>query len=331
MLKPKSLPSGVVADSLNQTTMRMARGKREAFAVHVSSVIETSGPWAFCARYEVLSYHSDKDRATGKLTPARRLLFATGHFQHAYVIEQFRKNSPFGKYIYANWSCEEFDDENLDNPNNVKHAPMLGTFENVIKIKCGCGLPRTKHNEIDLHYRKYMVVGHPDMVICLRQDNGKDRYWLYEFKTIDRADITFDDIEIVLPGHRLQVSFYYHIMKSKGLDVSRKLRVLYIDRSNRKLFGGYPYKELVCQPEHPELLKPIVDRLLLTKQGIKTGRLPDRICREITVERAKACDRAVECFSRRNAYVEPREIHSGGRPVLAGHRRLRPRQLRVDA
>lgn len=311
---PRALPKNAVADALNNTTMDAPRSADKTnFAIHVSSVIQTKGPHQFCARYHVLSYHGDKRKPGGKITPGRRLLFATGAWLGEYVVEQFMRNSPYGQYVYAKWSCEDYT-ENKASPEYGKHTHVLDTYVNVTQKApiCECGKVRRKHNEIDLVFPKYLLTGHPDIVVRLGDQPSNYKFYIYEVKSVDRADIAFDDITIVFADHRLQVTFYYKIMRALGMRVSNKLRVLYVDRSNRKLFGGFPIKEIETTPEHDDFLQGFINNLLLVIQGLKSGRLPSRICKHVACERAKNCELAIECFSRRAHYVG-KESHRRGR------------------
>ena len=269
--------------------------------MHVSDVLQSGGPGQFCPRQQVLTYYTTKKRIKGKLTPARLMLFADGNFRGDYVIALFMQNSIYGDYIYAKWSCEMYEPRKPDTWED--HPPAIDIFGNVTGIKCKCGRPIAKHNEIDLVDSVFMLTGHPDMIVRLGDTPETYKFYIYEFKSIDRANIRFDDITIVFADHRLQVSFYYYMMNAAKMRTSKQLRVLYIDRSNSKLWGGQPFRELITLPESRETMKPFTDKLRLTNEGIKTGRLPARICKSPTCERAKACDLAVECFMRRDHYV----------------------------
>lgn len=316
-LSPKSLPKNAIADALNVTTMDAPRSaNKKRFRIHVSSVIQSKGPQQFCARYHVLSYHGQKLKAGGKITPGRRLLFATGSFLGEWVVAQFIANSPYGEYVYAKWSCEDYT-ENPKHPEFGKHDYVLDTYVNVTRdhLHCGCGKERRKHNEIDLELESLMIVGHPDIVVRLGDNPSNYKFYVYEVKSVDRADIAFDDITIVFADHRLQVTFYYQIMRAQKKRVSNQLRVLYVDRSNRKLFAGQPIKEITTTPEDDELMKPFLDNLNLVKQGINTGRLPSKICKDVGCERARNCEVAVECFLRRASYVG--KVHNRDRPLAA--------------
>lgn len=227
------------------------------------------------------------------MTPGRRLLFARGEFEHEYIVKRFLATSVYGVNVYANWSCV-----NWRGKHDTEHDTYLGIYGDARVQKCKCGRPRIKHNEIDLVLKKLMLTGHPDMVVL---HNGI--YYICEFKSIDRADVSFDDITQPLAAHRLQISFYYKIMRAMGFRVSRRLTVVYVDRSNSKIWGGLPYKELQCTPVPDKDMDKFKNKLLHVRHGVANRTLPERICPKIKMERAKACNYAVECFERKRSAI----------------------------
>lgn len=281
---------------------------RKRFLIHVSDVIETKGPRAFCAREQVLSYFTERKRVGGKLTPGRRLLFARGQFEGDYIVDRFLRESPFREHVYAKWSC------NAWKPylNDAAHDVKVTTWGEVSGTVCKCGRKMVKHNEIDLILPSLRLTGHPDLVLLY-----DGRFYVYEFKSIDRADVSFDDLTTPLASHRLQISFYYKIMRAIRMKVSRRLAVLYVDRSNSKIWGGLPYKEILTEPEADEYMEPFKNKLMHVDHGIKTGKLPQRICPKPSCERAKACPFMVECFERNKDKINVREISSRDRRLAA--------------
>lgn len=243
----------------------------------------------------------------GKITPARELLFATGHFLGDFVLQKIIQRSPHGPSIFAHWSCSKWT------WGHGAHCRFTGTLADARKQNCACGLPLDVHHELDLALPKLLLVGHPDIVFL--HDN---KFFIHELKSWDRKDLPFDDIEVPLASHRLQVSFYYKMLcamaptLAPGSEVSRNLMVDYIDRGNSKLFGGNPYKPLRIKPESDESMQPFRNKLLHVVQGRKTGKLPSRICPSIECTRARNCDLAAECFGRQGKYIENQVDHRGG-------------------
>lgn len=298
-----------MADALNNTVVTSARvSDKERFNIHVSNAIESDGPRAFCPRYYVMAYHSTRLRTEGKITPARKLLFATGHFMGDYYISEVRKFSPYSGSIYANWSCSKWQQY----VNDDEHTQIEDTLDNVSGKTCKCGRKLTKHNEVDLFLPKLRLTGHPDLLFL---HNGV--FYIHEAKSIDRKDIAFDDLRIPLPSHCLQVSFYYKMLKPKaklmGARVSTNLRIDYIDRSMSKLFGGKPFKTLLTKPVDDRYLARFKNSIQHAVNGIATRKLPPRICEHSMCTRAKNCDMAVACFETRLAYITEEKRITGDR------------------
>jgi hypothetical protein len=207
------------------------------------------------------------------------------------------KNSPYSGFVYANWTCRDY------HKNPAKHVKFEGIYNDAAKIRCKCGQKLTEHNEIDLYIPKLHLVGHPDMLILY---NGW--FYIFEFKTVDRSDISFDDLVVPFAQHVLQTSFYYKMLsvkaKKMGVKVRSRLSIDYIDRSNSKLFSGRPYKTLTAKVLEDQHLDKFLNRLKHFVVGKNTGKLPARICSSATETRAKQCEFATECFARRNAFIE---------------------------
>ena len=302
-----------MSNALNVTTVGAPRtNDRSKFYLHVSDVLENTGPRAFCPRYWVLAYHSSRVRGDSKISPARELLFATGHFFGDYVVDKVLKRSPFAGAVYGNWSCSKWrpnQAETWGGNRGEVHIPVEDIRDNVIGKKCVCGRPLSKHNEVDLVLPSLNLTGHPDILFLIG-----DTYNIREEKSWDRKDTPFDDLVVPDPKHTLQVSFYYKMLmakaKAEGRNVSRKLVIDYADRSNSKLFGGLPFKSLATKPVADEFINPIRNQLLHVKEGFKTRRLPDRICPDIKSTRARNCELAVECFARRKSIVVQPKVHN---------------------
>lgn len=311
----------MISETLNSTSVNFPRVSASGdYRIHVSDALETEGPRAFCAREHVLAAHSPRTRVRGKITPARELLFGTGHFIHDFVLQKIIQRSPHAPNIFAHWSCKEWT------YNSTDHERFTGKLVNARHARCKCGLPLDVHHELDLELPKLLLVGHPDIVFL-----HNDRFYIHELKTWDRKDLPFDDISVPIASHRLQVSFYYKMLQAMvpqlapGATVSRNIVVDYIDRGNSKLFGGNPYKSLRMRPEPDEHLDKFKNRLEHVVVGMRTGKLPKRICPDINCTRARNCDLAVECFGRRGNYVENQVDNRGGQR-LAEYSGVRPRQ-----
>lgn len=306
---PKVLapPINVISESLNVTGISFPRLSSGQYRIHVSDALETTGPRAFCAREHVLAANSPRQRVRGKITPARELLFATGHFIHDFAVQRIIDRSEYGPHVFAHWACTKWT------YGSKEHQRFTGKLLNASKAKCKCGRPLTVHHELDLELPRLLLVGHPDLVFLVN-----NKFYIHELKTWERKEISFDDLSTPIASHRLQVSFYYKMLSAMapklapGSTVSRNLVVDYIDRGNSKLFGGNPYKPFQIRPEADTDMQPFKNRLEHVVVGMKTGKLPKRICPTIECTRARNCDLAVECFARRGTHVQNQVDNRGG-------------------
>jgi hypothetical protein len=300
------ITDAIVADALNRGTVKSHRNlDKKDYLIHVSDLIKTEKAWEFCAREHVFHYHSTRAKVSGgSLSPGRELLFATGHFLGDYVVRKFVRNSPFAKYAYGLWTCNcprHPEDGWEGRWPGKKYLGLYGhlSFDNVCKH---CNAVNDNYREIDLISRKFGLIGHADLLL-----RYAGKFIVYEFKSIDRTDIDFDSINQPFFDHRMQASFYYYILRELEMDVSPFVRVLYIDRSNKKLLAGEPYKEFKVRVASLQTVTEYTDKLNALNTGKKSGFLPTRICQNIRASRAKSCDHAIECFERRGQYAKPGE------------------------
>jgi hypothetical protein len=283
-------PANLMADTLNQGGVKRSRRKvgDGDYWLHVSDLMKTDSRTRFCAREFALHYLERKVYAGAGLSPGFELLFATGHAIHDHARNMFVARSEFRDVAWGIWAC----------PCGRSHGE--GHFPSQEVVCRHCRRPRSVYHEIDLFSEKFRIVGHPDWIIKW----GK-WFHLYEIKTIDRADIDFDAMYAPLGDHTLQATFYYYLMVARGYKVSPELRYLYVDRSTRKLFGGYPYKEFIRRVDPIERLEPFLNLATTLQTSIAERRLPDRICATPTTPRARACQTCISCFERRSRKVDP--------------------------
>lgn len=284
------LPVKLIADTLNRRGRRIERshtGSRRIPRIHVSSLIKSGTMDAFCPREFVLNYFEQASPLGAGIPPKFQLLYDVGHFYGDYLVRQFiKKNHLWAKYIWGDWTC-------------VCGATKLHRTTMPQKRKCRkCKQPVTVYQEVDLFNPKKTVVGHADLIFCV---NGY--FYVYEFKSIDRSDIVFTEINHPLGDHLLQASNYYWMLKAEGKKVSRRIRFVYIDRSMDDLYRAEPYREVSGDAISYSRLKPIYARAAACHTAIEKKKLPPRICDTITCSRAKQCSRAVSCFSRQKTTV----------------------------
>ena len=283
-------PANLMADTLNQGGVKRSRRRvgDDDYWIHVSDLMKVDPRHRFCAREFALHHLEQKVYAGAGLSPGFELLFAAGHAIHDHARNAFVARSRFRDAAWGIWKCP------------CERSQVEGHYPNQDVVCKYCRRPKSVYHEIDLRSLKYRIVGHPDFLI-------KWGRWfhIYEIKTIDRADIDFDNMTGPLGDHTLQATFYYYLMVARKYPVSPEIRYLYVDRSTRKLFGGYPYKEFIRRVDPIERLMPFLDVAQSLKTFIAERTLPDRICATPTTARARSCQICISCFERRSKTVAP--------------------------
>jgi len=287
-MSPIELPDKLIADTLNSRARNQERGHRGDDSIprlHVSSLIKSSSTDFFCAREFVLRYMERREIAGNAIPPKFALLYAVGHFYGDFIVSEFiARNSEYAQYVYGDWTC--------DCKRTVETRKTLAQVHNQYCPHCQGSL--TYYKETDLFNPDKTVVGHADLILCV-----DDHYYIYEFKTIDRADIVFSEINDPLGDHLLQASNYYYMLKSEGKKVSKRIRFVYVDRSMAGLYTDNPFREVYGVAASAERLTAIYDRAKLCHSSIQKGKLPPRKCAAIDCTRAKTCTVAVSCFNRK--------------------------------
>jgi hypothetical protein len=281
----KELPKGIVAGTLNQKTRRHERGRFEDDRIprlHVSSLIKSGPQDFFCERENVLNYMERRGSAGGGLPPKFALLFAVGHFYGDYMVQEFlAKNPDWAQYAWGNWRCI------CGHETRIRQCTPVGE-------KCSkCEHPVDRYVEVDLFNPAKTVVGHADLIFCV-----DGRFYVYEFKSIERADVVFEEINEPLGDHLTQASNYYYMLKGEGLTVSRMVRFVYVDRSMAGLYTTLPFREVEGEAIPQHRLRNFYIRAKVTNNAIRKGILPARKCETIDCTRAKNCKVATSCFAR---------------------------------
>lgn len=282
-----SLPTDLIADTLNKRARKHDRVRTDNEAIprlHVSSLIKSDSADFFCPREFVLRYMERRETGGGAIPPKFELLYAVGHFYGNYIVQKFiERNKDYGKYAWGDWSCT---------CGATKRTRV--TFAEVEDLSCPtCKQPVHNYIETDLFDPKKWVVGHADLILKVG-----DVYYIYEFKTIDRADIVFANIAAPLGDHLLQASHYYYMLKAEGKRVHNIIRFVYVDRSMSGLYTEKPFREVYGRAIEADRLRRIYVRAKTCHSSIKEGVLPERKCKEIECSRAKQCTVAVSCFAR---------------------------------
>lgn len=288
----KTLPAGIIADTLNRKTRRVERGDHNRDdhipMVHVSSLIKSNSQDFFCPREFVLKYMEREDSAGAGIPPKFELLYGVGHFYGDYVVKKFvQRNPEWAQYMWGDWRCL------CGHTTRTRECLPQG-------VVCDkCGYPCSEYLETDLFNPARTVIGHADLIFLV-----DGRFYIYEFKSIERQDIVFDNIQEPLGDHLTQASNYYYMLKSEGKSVSKQLRFVYIDRSLEGLYTKDPFKEVRAKAISASRLKFFYSKVKRVHDSIEKGVLPVRLCESITDSRAKQCAKAVSCFSRKRKTIK---------------------------
>lgn len=282
------LPDNLIADTLNAKRRKEARGMRgtDVPRIHVSSLIKSGTSDFFCEREFVLNYIERREHLGAGIPPKFELLWETGHFLGNYIVNRFiQRNPEWGQWAWGDWTCA------------CKHTMMRRCH--LPNVACDkCGLPVDTYLEIDLFNPDGTVIGHADLIMCVVED-GEEWFFIYEFKSIDRADVDYESMTEPLADHVVQASNYYYMLRSEGKNVSRRLRFVYVDRSMQGLYTIKPFKELYAPAIKADRLGRFYKRAKKVHSSINKGILPDRKCEDIKCARATQCGVAVSCMERR--------------------------------
>lgn len=289
--KEANLPKGIIANTLNMPERRIDRGHRKDGGIprlHVSSLIKSSPSDFFCEREFVLKYMEDRSPKRGGIPPKFGLLYAVGHFYGDYIVNEFlRRNPRYAKHAWGDWRCR------------CGEVHLTRKLYPGTERKCKkCGTPPTTYLETDLFNPSKTVVGHADLILYYR-----GVFYVYEFKSIERADVDFDTLEDPLGDHLVQASNYFHMLLAEGKKVAVEVRFVYVDRSMKGLYTQKPFKELEGRAVPYTRLKPFYDKAKKVHLSIEKGRLPRRKCESITCARAKQCPVAISCFNRTSTKI----------------------------
>ncbi len=286
------LPRPLLETVINarQGDPKRADMRRDDFRIHVSDLIKTDALGKFCPRELVLSHFEQREKVFKGLPPGMELLYALGNAIHTWARTKYIK-SQRGASAWGSWrcSCGRTKREGCSRPN----------IRNPANVCAYCRTPVWIYVEYSLYLHEYRLVGHPDFII-----KWGSRYYLVEIKSIDRVDVDFDTLTAPLGDHTLQASFYYWMMKALGINVDDHIIYLYIDRSSRKAFSGYPVKEFWVQRSGGDRIKPFLDKCKAVINAVESKTLSPRICQTHKATRAKNCGACVSCFERRSDAID---------------------------
>lgn len=304
------IPNGAIAAILNRSERRVDRHTHsdDIPYVHVSTLINTSLYGTFCPREFALRYFERTPVSGNTVPPKFRVMWQAGHAIGEHVVNDFlRRSAEYAQYAWGDWECK------------------CGKTRVILDYKPNAECPHC-HTSVDLYKESDIrdevirTVGHADLL--LRDEDGL--IYVYEVKSIDRADVNFDTLEAPLGDHVLQASFYYWLLIAAGYKVYPYVRVIYVDRSLSDIYRAHPYKEFEAKRVSKARIKLMANKAKTAKVACETGVLPPRICKDITESRAKQCKCAVSCFARVSKTAK--RVEDSNAPTQRQKvRRLRPR------
>lgn len=237
-----------------------------------------SGIADLCPREEVLA-------STLKVTRSRRIdVNLQMIFDHGTSIHWGLQNliMPKTQALYGVWSC-------------LACGTIQGKFGTTFETSeiyprpstCPCGIesPTFLFHELHLKHPDLKIMGHPDGFLKLKGYNG---YGVVEFKTVGAASATIVK-KSPLPGHVVQVQLY---MFMTGL---KWAKILYWEKAKDNLNGLHEYTIEYDQ----DLIDRVLAELESIREGVRTGKLPDRICKTISCDRARECPMKNQCFDQK--------------------------------
>ena len=285
------LPESLIADTLNSKVRRHERGHRgddRIPYIHVSSLIKSSKNDFFCPREFVLRHMERVETGGAGVPPKFQLLWEVGHFYGEYIVQEFlKRNTEYAKYAWGDWTCK-------------CGATKMHRTTLPEGAKCNvCTHPVDQYREVDLFNPQNTVIGHADLII-----NVNEHYYIYEFKSIERSDVKFDEIKEPFGDHLAQASNYYWMLRAEGKKVSRIIRFVYVDRSMTGLYIDKPFRDVYGRAIDKERLIRLYKRAEQCVTGIQQRKLPTRLCEAIDCGRAKQCTVAVSCFNRQERRIK---------------------------
>lgn len=299
---PEHIPDGLVANVLQQHHVQQDRQSRynlDNYVLHVSDIIQSDAQRKFCARERVLGYITQKRPMLRGTPPGMSLIHVMGHGIQDHITERFITDSPYGRLVWGDWVCHCYKRTQGQQGLCVRHTlkPPAGQQRCV-----HCAGEPEHYKEIDLYLPERRIGGHPDLLLLW---NG--RLLVYEIKTIERNSVDFNTLSAPLGDHTLQASFYYWLMLwmfQRGTlpyEPIAHLRYVYVDRSTAKAMGGRVYKEFIVPRSAAERVAKRLEKSDAVNEAVASRRLPERICENADVARAKNCRAVVDCFSRRQS------------------------------
>lgn len=153
-----------------------------------------------------------------------------------------------------------------------------------------CKGPIEVYQEVPTTNKEYEVVGNPDLILYLREQNALH---ITELKSISHD--AWKELVRAQPDHVIQVLFYWFLMQEAGYRLTNKVSILYATKG--WIFSGSPTKEFVIDaPSQMHRLQPYLQDAKAVKESRAGGELPPRICPSESAPDAKKCEVCRSCF-----------------------------------
>ncbi len=256
----------------------MASVETVAFLTAESWVRASSFP-DLCPREEVLCSIRKVERKREISSDLALIL------EHGKALHHQLQNSilPSVGMLYGEWSCLRCGLRHGKKPEGPdRHA--VTTWAIVRPERCSCGSSRFQYYETLFESLEYKIQGHPDGFLYI---HGMPGLGILEAKSISQRG-AWEVRNTANLSHVIQAHIYMWLSDLKWA------KVVYWDK-------GSPGMSALL--EHTiEREDDVLDRIKKTLSelwaGIKTGRLPDRICQRPDAPRACKCVVQAPCFER---------------------------------
>lgn len=239
--------------------------------LHVSDVISK------CIRKRAL-LDGVKSLPMQTIADGQAITFAIGDSLHNFVKRRFTYGHPDS--IYGKWQCqckETTTDASIFSRRKEKVCPK-------------CDGPTDNYVELVMKDKDAPVTGSMDLVLWLSEYQA---FLITEIKS--KSGALFKELVRPDPDHRVQVSWYWRMLKDSGLPVVDFASILYV---NKEYSFKSPYLEFILPQPQEKLLKPYLEDAMTFQVFRDTGKYPPRIiCGTIDAPEAKKCPVAVQCFS----------------------------------
>lgn len=228
------------------------------------------------------------------LADGQTITFAIGDAIHDFVKKKFIEN--YSEAVWAVWSCA---------CGKTKEGPGF-LRDRKQRVCTHCGLPVDQHNEPGMLDGEHPVSGAPDLILWIEECKA---FLIVEIKSIAKKG--FDELLRPVPDHKVQVSYYWRLLKQAGMPLLDVTSILYV---TKEWTMKNPYKEFLIEQPQETMLEPYVEDAKSFGTYKKTGELPPRLlCPTVDAPAAKKCPVVMQCFSETRRQSNE---HSSDRPVI---------------